>query len=106
MRGSAQSACTRCACAGRLDALSRESLRATGHGYGLVMPNPLQTLTKVAGYGFQQGSKIVGGAVQTVQGLIGGGGDDSPSQQEQKPSRAEEQRQRQQRAASQRRASK
>jgi osmotically-inducible protein OsmY len=78
-----------------------------GVGYGLDMANPLQTLTKVAGYGFQQGTKIVGGAVQTVQGLIGGGGDDDgPPQQEQKPSRAEEQRQRQQKAAQQRRASK
>jgi hypothetical protein len=69
------------------------------------MANPLQTLTKVVGYGVQQGTKILGGAFQTVQGLRGGGGDDSPPQQEQQPSRAQQQRQRQQRAASQRRAS-
>jgi hypothetical protein len=70
------------------------------------MPNPLQTLTKVVGFGVQQGQKVLGGAIQTVQGLRGGGDDSSPEQQEQKqPSRAQEQRQRQQRAASQRRAS-
>jgi hypothetical protein len=69
------------------------------------MANPLQTLTKVVGYGVQRGTKILGGAFQTVQGLRGGGSDDSPPQQEQQPSRAQQQRQRQQRAASQRRAS-
>jgi hypothetical protein len=68
------------------------------------MANPLQTLTKVVGYGVQQGTKVLGGAIQTVQGLRGGG-DDSPPQQEQQPSRAQQQRQRQQKAASQRRAS-
>jgi hypothetical protein len=70
------------------------------------MANPLQTLTKVVGYGVQQGTKVLGGAFQTVQGLRGGGDDDSaPPQQEQQPSRAQQQRQRQQKAASQRRAS-
>jgi hypothetical protein len=68
------------------------------------MANPLQTLTKVVGFGVQQGQKVIGGAIQTVQGLRGGG-EDSPPQQEQQPSRAQQQRQRQQRAASQRRAS-
>jgi hypothetical protein len=71
------------------------------------MANPLETLTKVVGFGIQQGGKVLGGAVSTVQGLTGRGGDDSapPEQQEQKPSRAQQQRQRTQKAASQRRAS-
>jgi osmotically-inducible protein OsmY len=71
------------------------------------MANPLQTLTKVAGYGVQQGTKILGGVFQTVQGLRGGGSEEAPpEQQEQQPSRAQQQRQRQQKAAQQRRASK
>jgi osmotically-inducible protein OsmY len=70
------------------------------------MANPLQTLTKVVGYGVEQGTKVLGGAIQTVQGLRGGGEDSAPEQQEQqKPSRAQQQRQRQQKAAQQRRAS-
>jgi len=70
------------------------------------MANPLQTLQKLVGYGFQQGTKAVGGAIKTVQGLTGrGGGDTGPPQPEQPPTRAEQQRQRQQKAASQRRAS-
>jgi hypothetical protein len=70
------------------------------------MANPLQTLQKLVGYGFQQGTKAVGGAVSTIQGLTGrGGGDAGPPQPEQPPTRAEQQRQRQQKAASQRRAS-
>src|SRR3954451_10649212 len=70
------------------------------------MANPLQTLQKLVGYGFQQGTKAVGGAIKTVQGLTGrGGGDAGPPQPEQPPTRAEQQRQRQQKAASQRRAS-
>src|SRR4051794_20666946 len=70
------------------------------------MANPLQTLQKLVGYGFQQGTKAVGGAIQTVQGLTGrGGGDAGPPQPEQPPTRAEQQRQRQQKAASERRAS-
>src|SRR4051794_795681 len=70
------------------------------------MANPLQTLQKLVGYGFQQGTKAVGGAIKTVQGLTGrGGGDAGPPRPEQPPTRAEQQRQRQQKAASQRRAS-
>jgi hypothetical protein len=70
------------------------------------MANPFQTLQKVVGYGLQTGTKVIGGAIQTVQGLRGGGQDAGPPRQEQqKPSRAQEQRQRQQKAASQRRAS-
>src|SRR4051794_5196177 len=70
------------------------------------MANPIETATKLVGFGFQQGTKILGGAVSTVQGLTGlGGGSDKQEQEQQQPSRAEQQRQRQQRAASQRRAS-
>jgi hypothetical protein len=69
------------------------------------MANPLQTLTKVVGFGVQQGQKVIGGAIQTVQGLRGGGEDSAPPQEEQQPSRAQQQRQRQQAAAKQRRAS-
>jgi hypothetical protein len=65
------------------------------------MANPLETLTKVVGFGIQQGTKILGGAISTV---TGGGGDDA-QQQEQPQSRAQEQRQRQQTAARQRRSS-
>src|SRR4029453_19027067 len=68
------------------------------------MANPFETLTKVVGYGVQQGGKVLGGVLQTVQGLRGGGEAPPPPQKEQ-PSRAQQQRQRQQRAASQRRAS-
>jgi hypothetical protein len=70
------------------------------------MANPLDTAKNLVGFGFQQGTKILGGAISTVQGLTGrGGGEQQEEQAQQKPSRAEEQRQRQQRAASQRRAS-
>jgi hypothetical protein len=65
------------------------------------MANPLETLTKVVGFGIQQGTKILGGAISTV---TGGGGDDA-QQEEQPQSRAQEQRQRQQTAARQRRSS-
>jgi hypothetical protein len=61
------------------------------------MANPLETLTKVVGFGVQQGTKILGGAISTVTG----GGDDAPQQQQQQ----DPQQQRQQRAATQRRAS-
>jgi len=66
--------------------------------------NPIETLTKVVGFGVQQGATVLGKAVQTVQGLTGQGGQ-AEEQQEQQPSRAEQQRQRQQRAATQRRSS-
>jgi osmotically-inducible protein OsmY len=71
------------------------------------MANPLETLTKVAGYGFQQGGKLLGGAISAVQGVtgLGGGGHDEGPPEEQKQTRAQEQRQRTQKAASQRRAS-
>ena len=72
------------------------------------MANPLETLTKVAGFGVQQGGKLLGGAFSAVQGLTGrGGGEDSgpPQQQEKQETRAQEQRRRTQKAASQRRAS-
>jgi hypothetical protein len=69
------------------------------------MANPLETLTKVVGFGIQQGTKVLGGAISTVTG----GGDDAPQEQqqeEQRPkTRAQQQRQRQQKAASQRRSS-
>jgi hypothetical protein len=65
--------------------------------------NPLQTLTKVVGFGFQQGASLLGKAVSTVQGITGRGG--GPQEQERQPSGAEQQRQRQQQAASRRRAS-
>jgi hypothetical protein len=67
------------------------------------MANPFETLTKVVGFGFQQGASVLGKAVSTVQGITGRGGADE--EQEQPPSRAEQQRQRTQRAASQRRSS-
>jgi hypothetical protein len=67
------------------------------------MANPLDTLTKVVGFGIQQGTKVLGGAISTVTGR---GGDSAPQEQEeQRPTRAQQQRQRQQRAAGQRRAS-
>jgi osmotically-inducible protein OsmY len=71
------------------------------------MANPIETLTKVAGYGFQQGGKLLGGAIAGLQGLTGrgdGGHDGSPPEEKQQ-TRAQEQRQRTQKAASQRRAS-
>jgi hypothetical protein len=69
------------------------------------MANPIETLTKVVGFGVQQGATVLGKAFQTVQGLTGqGGGQEDEQQQEQQP-RAEQQRQRTQRAATQRRAS-
>src|SRR3954471_580586 len=84
--------------------VSRGCFAAIGHGYPTGMANPLETLTKVVGFGIQQGTKVLGGAISTV---TGGGGDDAPQQQEeqQQPTRAQQQRQRQQKAASQRRAS-
>ena len=69
------------------------------------MANPLETLTKVVGYGVQQGAGVLGKAVSTVQGLTGRGGGDEEQDEQRQPSRAEQQRQRQQRAASQRKAS-
>ena len=71
------------------------------------MANPLETLTKVVGYGVQQGAGVLGKAVSTVQGLTGLGGDEGQEEQqeERQPSRAEQQRQRRRRAASQRKAS-
>ena len=72
------------------------------------MANPIETLTKVAGFGLQQGFSILGKTVSTVQGLTGRGGsqaEQEEQQEQQPPSRAQQQRQRQQRAASRRRAS-
>jgi hypothetical protein len=71
------------------------------------MANPLETLTKVAGFGVQQGGKVLSGAVSAVQGLTGLGGDkhDAGPPEEQQQTRAQEQRKRTQKAASQRRAS-
>jgi hypothetical protein len=63
------------------------------------MANPIETITKVVGFGIQQGTKVLGGAISTV---TGGGGDSAPEKQE---TGAQQQRQRQQRAAGQRRAS-
>lgn len=63
------------------------------------MANPIETLTKVVGFGIQQGTKVLGGAISTVQGLTGNGREETAAPE---PS---PQRQRQQRAASQRRAS-
>jgi hypothetical protein len=57
------------------------------------MANPLETLTKVVGFGIQQGTKVLGGAISTVTGR---GGDDAAEQQQEPP---------EQRAAKQRRAS-
>ena len=65
--------------------------------------NPIQTLTKVVGFGVQQGVTVLGKAVQTVQGITGQGGGQADEQQQQP--RAEQQRQRTQRAATQRRSS-
>ena len=82
-------------------------MAAFRHGYPIRMANPIETLTKVVGFGIQQGGKVLGGAVSTVQGLTGRGGGDSasPEQEQQQPTRAQQQRQRTQKAASQRRAS-
>jgi|SRR5215208_2084313 len=68
------------------------------------MANPFETLTKLVGFGFQQGASALGKAVSTVQGITGQGGGEA-EEQEQPPSRAEQQRQRTQRAASRRRSS-
>src|SRR3954466_5976625 len=57
------------------------------------MANPLETLTKVVGFGIQQGTKVLGGAISTVTGR---GGDDAAEQQQEPP---------EQKAARQRRAS-
>ena len=65
--------------------------------------NPIDTLTKVVGFGVQQGATVLGKAFQTVQGLTGQG--DSQAEEQEQPSRAEQQRQRTQRAATQRRSS-
>jgi hyperosmotically inducible protein len=43
------------------------------------MANPLETLMKVAGFGIQQGTKILGGAISAVTGQ---GGDDAPQQED------------------------
>jgi hypothetical protein len=67
------------------------------------MANPLETFTKVVGFGIQQGTKVLGGAISTVTGR--GGQDAAQEQEEQRPTRAQQQRQRTQRAAGQRRAS-
>jgi BON domain-containing protein len=53
------------------------------------MANPIETLTKVVGFGIQQGTKILGGAISAV---TGGGGDDAPQQQETPERRAARQR--------------
>src|SRR5690349_13704946 len=66
------------------------------------MANPLDTLTKIVGFGIQQGTRVLGGAISTV---TGGGGDSAKEQAEREPTRAQETRQRKQRAASQRKAS-
>src|SRR3954453_8819242 len=52
------------------------------------MANPLETLTKVVGFGVQQGTKILGGAISTVTG----GGGDASEQQEAPEQRAARQR--------------
>ena len=64
------------------------------------MANPLDTLTKLVGFGIQQGTKVLGGAISTVTGRGGNG-----AQQQQEEERPQTQRKRQQRAAGQRRAS-
>lgn len=72
------------------------------------MANPLDTATKLVGFGLQQGTKVLGGAISTVQGLTGRGSDagqQEEQQQQQPPTRAQQQRQRQQKAASERRSS-
>jgi hypothetical protein len=66
------------------------------------MANPLDTLTKVVGFGIQQGTKVLGGAISTVTGR---GGNGAQEQAEREPTRAQQTRQRKQRAAGQRRAS-
>jgi osmotically-inducible protein OsmY len=83
-------------------------LAAHGRGYPSRMANPFETAQKLVGFGIQQGTKVLGGAISTVQGLTGRGNDSSSEQeqQQQQPSRAQQQRQRQQKAAQQRRASK
>ncbi len=58
------------------------------------MANPLEPLTKVVGFGIQQGTKILGGAISAVTG----GGNDAPQQEQQREAP-------EQRAARQRRAS-
>jgi hyperosmotically inducible periplasmic protein len=55
------------------------------------MANPLETFTKVVGFGIQQGTKILGGVISSV---TGGGGDEAPQREDPV-----------QKAASQRRAS-
>jgi hypothetical protein len=40
------------------------------------MANPIETITKVVGFGIQQGTKVLGGAISTVTG----GGDDAPQE--------------------------
>lgn len=65
----------------------------------------MQTVTKLVGFGVQQGASVLGKAVQTVQGLTGQGGSQAEEQQAEQPTRAQEQRQRQQRAATKRRSS-
>jgi hyperosmotically inducible periplasmic protein len=55
------------------------------------MANPVETLTKVVGFGVQQGTKILGGAISSITG-----GNDAAEQQQEPP---------QQRAARQRKSS-
>jgi BON domain len=73
------------------------------------MANPLETLTKLAEYGVEQGTKVFGGAYSSVKGLVFGDAesktDGQQEQEQQAPTRAKEQRQRQQRAAGKRKAS-
>jgi BON domain len=57
------------------------------------MANPIETLTKVVGFGIQQGTKVLGGAISTVTGR---GGDDASQQEQEAPEK---------RAARERRAS-
>jgi hypothetical protein len=66
------------------------------------MANPLDTLTKVVGFGIQQGTKVLGGAISTVTGR---GGESAQQQEERDQPRAQQTRERKQRAAGQRRAS-
>src|SRR4051795_12916082 len=75
-----------------------------GDGYPCCMANPLETLTKVVGFGIAQGAKALGGAISAVTGR---GGEEAAQRDEQaeQPTRAQQQRQRQRRAAGQRRAS-
>jgi osmotically-inducible protein OsmY len=62
------------------------------------MANPIETLTKVVGFGVHQGTKILGGVISTVKG-------DGEREQPEPQGREQELRQRQQRAASRRKAS-